>query len=279
MVKIMREDFELSERRACRVIQLNRSTCQYRLKRVEQDGPLRQRLRELAGEHVRWGCPLLHDRLRGEGWKINHKRTERLYREEGLGLRRRRRKKLPRALRLPLPAAERPNQRWSMDFIHDSLVTGRRFRALTIVDDFTRQSPAIRVDTCLGGAEVVQALQQIALFRKLPEVITVDNGPEFSGKSLHDWARRSGVRLNFIAPGKPMQNAYIESFNGRFREECLNEHWFVSINEARLLIEHWRKRYNQIRPHSSIGRIPPDLFAIQFESTQNPTQQLNLNLA
>jgi putative transposase len=277
-VEVIRKDFGLSERRACRIMGFNRSTHQYRLRLPGKDEPLRQRLKALASEHPRWGCLMLHDLLRHEGWKVNHKRLERIYREEQLSLRRRRRKKLPATLRVPLPAADRPNQRWSMDFIHDSLGMGRRFRVLTIVDDYTRQSPALKVDTSLGGADVVRTLQELSASHGTPQVITVDNGPEFTSKALHDWARRSGVRLNHITPGKPMQNAYIESFNGRFREECLNEHWFLNIHEARLLIEDWRNRYNQIRPHSSIGRIPPDLFAFNFNSNHN-NQTLNSAVA
>jgi putative transposase len=237
------------------------------------DEALRQRLRELAAEHPRWGSPMLHDVLRAEGLVMNHKRTERIYREEGLLLRRRRRRKLPKALRVPLAPAERPNQRWSIDFIHDQ-AQGRRFRALTIVDDFTRQCPAIEVDTSIGGERVVAVLEKLIAERGVPEAITLDNGPEFTGKALHQWAATRKVRLHFIDPGKPHQNAFVESFNGKFREECLSQHWFSALEEARLLIEHWRIKYNQIRPHRGIGRIPPDRFAKQFEQQK---QNTNLN--
>jgi putative transposase len=192
---------------------------------------------------------------------INHKRTERLYREEGLALRRKRKRKGAAGARVVLPAAERPNQYWSMDFVSDSIVTGRRFRALTIVDNYTRECPAIEVDTSLGGSRVVGVLERIAEARGLPETITVDNGPEFVGKALDSWAYQKGVKLNFIRPGKPIENAYAESFNGRLRDECLNTNWFVSLKQARQIIENWREDYNQVRPHSSLNDLTPVEYA------------------
>ena len=243
------------------------------------DTALRGRLRHWAALKPRWGAPLLHDVLKAEGLVINHKSTERIYREEGLSLRRKRRKKLPALARVPIPQPERPNQRWSMDFIHDQPSSGRRFRCLTIVDDFTRQCLAIHVDTSIGGATVVNVLQELALTRSLPKIITVDNGPELTGKALHLWAQSTGVTLHHIQPGKPMQNAFIESFNGTFRDDCLNQHWFASLPETRLLIEHWRSHdYNRLRPHSSIGRVPPDVFALPFLNSQ-PNKLVILNPA
>lgn len=250
------QSFGLSQRRTCRLAGWNRSSLQYQ-PHPPDDAGLRQRLKALAAQHSRWGCPLLHAVLHAEGLVQNHKRTERIYREEQLSLRRKHRKKLPAAARVPLPAAAHPNERWSMDFIHDQLSNGRRFRTLTIVDDFTRQCPALWSDHSIGGTGVVTVLNQLAKTCGLPKTITVDNGPEFTGKALHNWAQQNKVKLHFIAPGKPTQNAFIESFNGKFRNECLNEHWFTSLNEARLLIECWRQEYNQLRPHSSLGRIPP----------------------
>jgi putative transposase len=269
------QSFGLSQRRTCRLAGWNRSSLQYQ-PRPADDAPLRQRLKELAALHPRWGCPLLHDVLHAEGLVQNHKRTERIYREEQLSLRRKHRKKLPAAARVPLPAASRPNERWSMDFIHDQLSNGRRFRTLTLVDDFTRQCPALWSDHSIGGAGVVAVLDQLARTYGLPQSITVDNGPEFTGKSLHNWSRQNNVKLNFIAPGKPTQNAFIESFNGKFRNECLNENWFTTLHEARRLIEHWRQEYNQIRPHSSLGRIPPNLFALRIQNHQ--PKPINLSL-
>ena len=254
--------FGLSARRFCRLTGWNRSSLQYRPE-GRDDAALRERLRYWAALKPRWGAPILHDVLKAEGLVINHKRTERLYREEGLSLRRKRRRKLPAMARVSLSVPQGPNERWSMDFIHDQLATGRRFRCLTLVDDFTRQCLAIHVDTSIGGASVVAVLQRLALSGWLPKAITVDNGPEFTGKALHLWAQRFGITLHHIQPGKPMQNAFIESFNGTFRDDCLNQHWFSSLAEARLLIEHWRSHdYNHLRPHSSLGRIPPDFFAL-----------------
>lgn len=221
---------------------------------------LRQRLRELAGQRKRFGSPRLHIMLKREGLVVNHKRTERIYHEEGLALRKKRRRKGAAGARATMPAAVRPNQNWSMDFVSDSIVTGRRFRALAIVDDYSRECPAIEVDTSLGGARVVSVLERLAETRGLPEAITLDNGPEFAGKALDEWAFRKGIKLNFIRPGKPIENAYAESFNGRLRDECLNTNWFLSLKQARDVIEDWRKDYNSIRPHSSLNGLAPDEF-------------------
>jgi putative transposase len=224
------------------------------------DSMLRQRLRELAGQRKRFGSPRLHIMLKREGLVVNHKRTERIYREEGLALRRKRRRKGAAGARVTMPTAVRPNQNWSMDFVADSIVTGRRFRALTIVDNYSRECPAIEVDTSLGGARVVGILERLAETRGLPEAITTDNGPEFTGRVMDEWAYRNGVKLNFIRPGKPIENAYAESFNGRLRDECLNTNWFLSIRHAREVIETWRKDYNSIRPHSSLNGLAPEEF-------------------
>jgi putative transposase len=259
----IRARFGLSQRRFCRLTGWNRSTLQHQ-PTGRDDSALRQRLRHWAALKPRWGSPILHDVLKAEGLVQNHKRTERLYREEGLSLRRKHRRKLPAITRVPLPRPTAPNQRWSMDFIHDQLASGRRFRCLTLVDDFTRQCLALHVDTSIGGAAVVAVLEQLAGSRGLPSTITTDNGPEFTGRALHLWAQAAGVSINHIQPGKPTQNAFIESFNGTFRNDCLNQHWFSSLAEARLLINHWRHEYNHLRPHSSIGRIPPNSFALMF---------------
>jgi putative transposase len=188
---------------------------------------------------------------------VNHKRTERLYGEEGLSLRKRKRRKIAAAARVVTLATAGPNEKWSMDFVTDSLVTGRRFRALAIVDDYSRECLALEVDTSLGGARVVAVLDRLADTRGLPRSITVDNGPEFTGQYLDEWAYRNGVKLNFIRPGKPIENAYIESFIGRFRDECLNENWFISLKDARDIIERWRIDYNEDRPHTSLGGLSP----------------------
>jgi len=214
----------------------------------------------LAQQRRRFGSPRLHTLLRREGLVINHKRTERIYHEEGLALRRKRRRKGAAGNRIITLAPERPNQKWSMDFVTDSIVTGRRFRALAIVDDYSRECPAIEVDTSLGGARVVSLLDRLAETRGLPEIITMDNGPEFASRALDEWAYRRGIKLDFIRPGKPVENAFAESFIGRLRDECLNDNWFVSLKHAREVIESWRKDYNMVRPHSSLGGLPPEEF-------------------
>lgn len=254
----------MSERRACRLVSLWRSTHQYKSRRPEAP-ELRARLRTLAEKRRRFGYRRIHVLLRREGFKVNHKRVYRLYREENLSLRRKKRKRIPASLRVVLPGPDRPNQRWSMDFVSDALASGRKFRSLTIVDDFTRECPAIEVDTSLCGLRVARVLDRLALERGLPEAIVVDNGPEFAGKALDAWAYRNGVKLAFIRPGKPVENAYIESFNGKFRDECLNEHWFLNLREAQEKIEVWREDYNRCRPHSSIGNLTPEEFARQHQ--------------
>jgi putative transposase len=240
-------------------VDLSRTAYVYRPHR-DDDTKLRTRLKELAGQRKRFGSPRLHIMLKRENLVVNHKRTERIYKEEGLMLRRKRRRKGAAGARVVMPTPERPNQKWSMDFVSDSIVTGRRFRALAIVDDYSRECPAIEVDTSLGGARVVGVLDRLGDMRGLPEVITVDNGPEFAGKALDEWAYRKGIKLSFIRPGKPIENAFAESFNGRLRDECLNTNWFISVKHAREVIENWRKDYNTVRPHSSLGGIAPEEF-------------------
>jgi len=259
-VSHIRERLGLSERRACLLVNISSSVFRYQPK-LGNDDFVRQRLRKLAEERKRFGSPRLHIMLKREGLVINHKRTERLYREEGLALRRKRRRKRAAGARIVIPLPQRTNERWSMDFVTDSIVTGRRFRALTIVDDYSRECPAIEVDTSLGGRRVVSVLEKLAETRGLPEVITVDNGPEFAGQALDEWAYRKGVKLNFIRPGKPIENAYAESFNGRFRDECLNTNWFINLKYARAIIEEWRRDYNEVRPHSSLKGATPKEYA------------------
>lgn len=257
----IRKSLGLSERKACLLVNISVSAYQYQPKADGNDSAVRKRLRELAEQRKRFGSPRLHLLLKREGLVINHKRTERIYREEGLELRRKRRKKGAAGARTVLPPAQRPNEYWSMDFVSDSIVTGRRFRALTVVDNFSRECPVIEVDTSLGGARVVNVLERLSETRGLPEVITVDNGPEFAGKALDEWAYRRRVRLNFIRPGKPIENAFAESFNGRLRDECLNTNWFISLKQAREIIENWREDYNQVRPHSSLNNLTPAEYA------------------
>ena len=257
-----------SERRACRWLGFHRSGLRYCSRRPD-DRALRQRLRELAIEHPRWGSPMLTWRLRQEGVRDNHKRIRRLYRLEGLAVRRQRRKRVARP-RVMLPPPTAPNERWSMDFMRDTLADGRAFRLFTLVDDCTRECPVLEVDLSLGAERVVAILEQLAGSRGLPRTIVVDNGPEFQSRALDAWAFRRGVQLQFIRPGKPVENAFIESFNGRVRDECLNQHWFLSLPDARRRIETWRIEYNTARPHKGLGRITPEEFAARFEERDQP---------
>ena len=251
----------VSERQACSLLGIWRGTCRYQTKSNGEDDRIRQRLRDLAEARPRFGSPRLGVLLRQEMGIINHKRVERLYAEEGLQLPKRR-KKLRRSFNrvIPVVVATRPMQCWSMDFVHDSLRDGRKFRALTIVDQFSRECPAIVVDTSISGQRVTRELDQLAQVTGLPQVIFLDNGPEFTSKAMLCWAEHRGVKLHFIDPGKPTQNAYIESFNGRFRDEFLNGHWFNDLKEARRMIEEWRQDYNLARPHSSLGYMAPETF-------------------
>jgi len=247
--------------RACALIEISRSLYRYRSRRPDS-GPLRARIEEIAAIKRRYGYRRVYLRLRREGWEVNRKRVYRLYREAGLAVRRRKRKRIGVFERKPLPKPTAANVSWSMDFVADGLIGGRRLRCLTIVDDCTRECLAIEVDTSLPGTRVQAVLERLADTRGLPQSITVDNGPEFEGKVLDQWAYRTGVQLSFIRPGKPNENAYIESFNGKFRDECLNEHWFISLAHARSIIEAWRIEYNTERPHSSLGNRTPQEFAV-----------------
>ena len=271
----LKEEFQFSERRACIIVGLCRNSYRYQAK-PKNDAEIRSRLRELAEKRRKFGAPMLHTLLRREGHLINHKRTERLYREEGLSLRLKKRKKCISHIRVVMDRPERIDQHWSMDFVSDSLFNGRRFRVLTVIDDLSRECPVLEVDHSLTGQRVTRVLDRIAVTRGLPEVITVDNGPEFISKALDLWAYENSVKLRFIQPGKPVQNAYIESFNGKFRNECLNDNVFVSLHSAQKIIEAWRQDYNSERPHSSLNDMTPEEFAAHFkeQQTENTKQKL-----
>jgi putative transposase len=264
------ERFGLSIRHACRLIGLSRTSFRYKPAVKPDEDPIRKRLKELAQTRRRFGCPRLHVMLRREGFMINHKKTERLYRQEGLILRIRRRKKMSSHLRTDIPRPSYPNHVWSMDFMRDNLATGRSLKVLSVVDEYSRKCFRIEVDTSINGVRVVRVLTEIAQTEGLPEIIIIDNGPEFISKALDAWAYQRGVKLTFIRPGKPVENAYIESFNGRFRDECLNENWFLSLEHARRIIEKWRIDYNCERPHSSLGYLTPEEF-INLESRKFST--------
>src|SRR5262252_719912 len=251
----------MSERHGCRLVGLARSTKRYRARKGGRDAALRTRLKELAAKRMRFGYRRLTAMLVQAGMAANHKRVYRLYREEGLAMRIRQRRRIRWNGQVVRPAAERVNQRWSIDFVSDSVNGSKVIRILTLVDDYTRECPTMEVDTCLGGLRVRRVLDRVAQQRGLPEAIVLDNGPEFRSRALIAWSEERGVRLEYIQPGKPVQNAYAESFNGRLRDECLNANWFTSLSDARRKIESWRQDYNQQRPHSSLNYLSPIEFA------------------
>ncbi len=256
----MIQSYGISQRRGCGLIALHRSTADYQASK-QTDGPLRAAIVEAARERKRWGAPRIVVHLRRKGWRDNHKRIERIYREEGLQVRKRKRKRMKRQRREPLTEPTGPNQVWAMDFVHDAVQGGRKLKMLTLIDCHTRECLRIEVDSSIGGARVARVLDEVCGERSYPCYITTDNGPEFISNALDAWAYTHGVKLDHIEPGKPNQNGYIESFNGRLRDECLNEHWFISLSDARYLIEQWRIDYNEERPHSSLKNMTPLEFA------------------
>jgi putative transposase len=260
-VSYVRVEYTISERHACRLVGLARSSNRYRGRKGERDEILRTRLKELAAKRMRFGYRRLTAMLLREGMAVNHKHVYRLYREERLAMRIRPRRRIRWSGLAINPRAKRPNERWSMDFVSDCVSSGKVIRMLTVVDDYTRECLAIEVDTSLSGLRVRRVLDRIASERGLPEAMVSDNGPEFRGRALGAWSEERSVRLEFIQPGKPVQNAFSESFNGRLRDECLNANWFTSLSDARRKIESWRQDYNQQRPHSSLKYLPPVEFA------------------
>jgi len=270
MVVELMATHQLSQRRACGLIGITRRSLRHRPSE-DRNRALRERLRALAEERRRWGCPMLYQLIRREGFRINHKRIERLYREEGLSLRRRRRRTRLSHLRVNGPRARAENQVWAVDFIHDALWDGRRFRALTVLDEWSRECLAVEAGTALPGERVVLVLERLCATRGRPAVIQSDNGPEFRGRVMDEWAYRSGVRLQFIEPGKPIQNAFIEAFNSRLRDECLNEQVFLSLEDARHKLETWRVQYNCARPHSSLGYLSPAEYAQKHRQVRSET--------
>jgi putative transposase len=248
----------IPERRACRFTGFPRSTHRYRPTR--DDRALRERLETLAVLKPRWGYRRLHWLLVREGWVVNRKRVQRVYRAAGLHVRRRRRKRVSVA-RVPRPVPQGPAERWSMDFVHDTLGDGRTIRIFTVVDDFTRACPLIAVDLALPAAHVIARLDALAHTTALPRALVCDNGSEFTSQAFDQWAHARGLKLHFIRPGKPVENAYVESFNGKLRDECLNESWFVTLADAQRTIEAWRRDYNTARPHAALGGRTPAEFA------------------
>jgi putative transposase len=254
----------MSSRQACRLMRLHRTVLTYK-RLPDRNEWLREKLKNLAFTNPRYGHPMLHDLIRLEGHVVNYKRTERLYKLEGLSLRRKHRKKRAQGLRVARPTPAGPNEVWSMDFVHDRLVTGEKIKCLTLIDQYTREGLVIHVDRAIKGKDVAQMLTKLKWQGRKPKVIVSDNGSEFCSHAMAKWAQENDVRLHFIQPGKPTQNCFTESFNGKFRYDCLDANNFLSLQHARFLIEEWRRKYNEKRPHSSIGRIPPAEFARRFE--------------
>ncbi len=257
-------DRGLSERRSLAVVGMSANAYRY-VPCPDHNVDLRQRIVALAQRHKRYGVGMIHLKLRQAGLLVNYKRVERLYQEAKLQVRRRRRKKVPVADRQPLVRPKAANEVWSMDFVFDRTAEGRVIKCLTVVDDATHEAVVIEVERAISGLGVTRVMDRLAQTRDLPKVIRSDNGKEFCGKAMVTWAHARGVQLRLIEPGKPNQNAYIESFNGRLRDECLNEHWFPSLLHARAEIERWRREYNEERPKKALGGLTPAAYAEQLK--------------
>lgn len=268
LVAQLQEERGLSQRRAVRLLRCNRKTARHISCRSD-DAELRERLKALAHQNLKWGYKLLWAALRQEGWIINHKKVYRLYKEERLQLRQKGKKRLKSEGRGLPEVACGANEEWTLDFVHDALCDGRSFRTLNVIDAFTRQCLHIECDTSLSSERVVRVLEQLRVQRGKPQRLRIDNGPEFRSNNLDIWAKEKGVALFFIEPGKPTQNGQIESFNGRFRAECLDQEWFTSLSHAKNIIEAWRNKYNTLRPHSSLGYLPPNLWAQKLNLSPN----------
>ena len=275
----MIEQFQLSERRACRLVGLSRDSFRNPPMASEQTQALRCRIVDIAHQRRRFGYRRVHDLLRRDFPGVNHKRVYRLYREANLAVRKRKKSKRPLNERVPLQLAKAVNEVWSMDFVSDSLSNGRRLKYLTVADDFSHECVDIAVDFGISGEYVTRLLDRAAVFRGYPEMVRTDNGPEFTSRVFMAWAQTHGIRHILIQPGRPMQNGYIESFNGKFRDEHLNESWFETLQQARNAASIWKQDYNQVRPHSSVGRIPPAEFAhLHRQRAANEGESINSNL-
>ena len=253
----------ISERRACRLAGLSRDAFRHPPVPTEATAKLSAAIVDLAQHRRRFGYRRLHDLLRKDFPDVNHKRIYRIYSEAGLAVRRRKKVRRPPSERQRLIAASEPNAVWSMDFVMDSLANGHRLKCLTVADDFTHECVELAADHGMGGKYVTRLLDQAARFRGYPRAVRTDNGPEFTCRAFIAWTQLHHIEHLLIEPGRPMQNGYIESFNGKFRDECLNEHWFNHLLEARAELARWRDDYNQVRPHSSCGRRPPAKFAAE----------------
>lgn len=255
------EKHGLSERHACRLVGLSRDSYRHPPQAPSENAQISAAIIDLAQARRRFGYRRIHDLLRPAFPCINHKRVYRLYSDANLAVRKRKKAKRPLSVRVPLQIAQRVNEVWSMDFVSDSLANGRRIKCLTVADDFSHACVDIAVDYGISGQYVTRILDQAAIFRGYPNAVRTDNGPEFTSRAFMAWALKHGIRPILIEPGRPTQNGYIESFNGKFRDECLNDHWFESLPQARATITDWRQDYNEVRPHSSCKRMPPARFA------------------
>ena len=266
MASEAQECYQISERRACRLIGISQNSKRYKKTDKSKDELITQRLMTLSVRWKRFGYRRLHVMLRREGFEINHKKTYRLYKDAGLTLQKRTKKKKYEKRGMPDRTAMGINARWSMDFVSDRTRYGSNIRVLTVIDEVTRECIALEVDSSITGRRVSAILNRVALFRGLPKEILTDNGPEFTSNVMNAWAYDHKVDHIFIDPGKPMQNGYIESFNGKFRTECLNQHWFRNLDEARDHIENWRIEYNWVKPHSSLDNLTPEEYALKLSS-------------
>ncbi len=257
------DEHQVSQRRACNVLQVDRSTVRYQSRRVD-DAKLRDAIKRVSRERRRFGYRRIHVMVEREGHMVNHKKLRRIYAEEKLQVRRRGGRKRALGTRKPMVLPDGPNQRWSLDFVSDAFTDGRRFRILTVVDDFTRENLALVADTSLSGQRVTRELDQVIAERGMPGTIVSDNGTEFTSMAILKWVQDTGIDWHYIAPGKPTQNAFIESFNGKLRDECLNETLFSSLADAKETLEAWQGDYNHRRPHSSLGNLTPMEFAVKM---------------
>lgn len=256
-------DKGLSERRALVIVEMSPSALRYE-SAPDRNQELRERIIALAQRHRRYGAGMIYMKLRQAGVMVNHKRIDRLYAEAELQVRRRKRKKIPVGERQPLVRPTQADQVWSMDFVFDRSADGRVIKCLTVVDDATHEAVAIVPERAISSEMLTRIMDRICKERGYPQVIRTDNGKEFCGRAMLSWCYAKGVKLRLIEPGKPNQNAYIESFNGRFRDECLNENWFINLHHARVLIEAWRKEYNEERPKKALGGLTPAAYARQL---------------
>ena len=277
MVRYLQTAYNCSERKACATLSVNRCTARHQPMPVN-DAALRARMKEIAEVRRRFGAPRIHVLLRREGLVVNHKRTERIYREENLSLRFRKIKKRFSRLRSPTDLPEGPDQKWGMDFVSDQLDSGRRIKILTIIDLWDRSSPALEVDLSISGQRVATVLEHLRIRGRIPKIIHVDNGPEFTSLALENWASSHGVKLEFSRPGTPTDNGHVESFNGRLRDECLNQHLFLSLSDARKRIDNWRNDYNENRPHSALNWMTPNQYR-KKHSHPLPTESTSLAVA